>query len=201
MYNIYNKSEVYFCWEISKQKEYLIGTEKDLIHWLANNYCSSDPIFWECGSELRNPILENFGCNPNETNKEYQIFDGLGRCINPKIYEREARLLYLNYYKHQKDKRYYSYWRKSNIKYVFRFDPVPYTSKWRGGPSTKPRHIRPLKKMYYAYPEYKNFNRGSHKDVPDGWWDDWYRCNQKNWKSQSKRRHQWKEKEVSFSNT
>ena len=44
----------------------------------------------------------------------------------------------------------------------------------------------------YANPEYKDFNRGSRKDYPIGWWDDWYRSRERNWKSQ--RRHQWKEK-------
>lgn len=49
----------------------------------------------------------------------------------------------------------------------------------------------PAKRMY-ANPEYKEFNRGSHKDLPDGWWDDWYRHREKNWKKH--RKYQWKEK-------
>ena len=52
--------------------------------------------------------------------------------------------------------------------------------------------IKHLKQMY-ANPDYKEFNRGSHKDVPDGWWDDFPpRCNQRSWKKH--RKHQWKEK-------
>lgn len=30
--------------------------------------------------------------------------------------------------------------------------------------------------MMYDNPEYKGFNRGSKKEIPSGWWDDWDRC-------------------------
>lgn len=89
-------------------------------------------------------------------------------------------------------KKDYFYFNKNEIyKDTFRRTPIEGISKWRGGPSVRPRRIKHLKAMY-ANPEYKKFNRGSHKDIPDGWWDDWRRCKEKNWKSQSKRRHQWK---------
>jgi hypothetical protein len=190
MYNVYNKSEIYYFWNIDTQQKYLIGNEKELVHWLAKQY---RPDVW-CGSELHNDTLDSFACHENDLKygKHCQILDGFDRCINPKIYEREARLLYLNYYKHKMVRSDYFYWRKNNVNYVFRYDPVPHTHKRKGGPCVRPRRIKSLKQMY-ANPEYKEFNRGSHKDVPDGWWDDWYRCNQKNWKKQSKRRHQWKE--------
>lgn len=190
MYNVYNKSEIYYFWNIDTQTKSLIGNKKELVHWLAKQY---RPDIW-CGSELHNETLDSFACHENDLKygKHCQILDGFDRCINPKIYEREARLLYLNYYKYKKVKSDYFYWRKNNVKYVFRYDPVRYTGKRKGGPSVRPRRIKSLKQMY-ANPEYKEFNRGSHKDVPDGWWDDWYRCNQKSWKTQSKRRHQWKE--------
>lgn len=190
MYNVYNKSEIYYFWNIDTQQKYLIGNEKELVHWLAKQY---RPDVW-CGSELHNDTLDSFACHENDLKygKHCQILDGFDRCINPKIYEREARLLYLNYYKHKMVRSDYFYWRKNNVNYVFRYDPVPRTYKRKGGPCVRPRRIKSLKQMY-ANPEYKEFNRGSHKDVPDGWWDDWYRCNQKSWKKQSKRRHQWKE--------
>lgn len=191
MYNVYNKSEIYYFWNIDTQQKYLIGNEKELVHWLAKQY--RHDVWWG-GSELHNETLDSFACHENDLKhgKHCQILDGFDRCINPKIYEREARLLYLNYYKHKMVRSDYFYWRKSNVNYVFRYDPVPYTYKRKGGPHVRPRRIKSLKQMY-ANPEYKEFNRGSHKDVPDGWWDDWYRCNQKSWKKQSKRRHQWKE--------
>lgn len=194
MYNVYNKSNVYYVWIISKQKEYLIGDENDLIHYLAKNYRPAwdwwSFYFDEKPRKWRNPILDTFACNINEQGKEYQIFDGYGRCINPKIYEKEAFRLFLKQYKDKKEKY---YWRKSNTNTgVFRYDPVPYTGKRKGGSYVRARKIKHLKEMYYAYPEYKEFNRGSHKDIPEGWWDDWYRCNQKSWKKH--RKHQWKEK-------
>lgn len=195
MYNVYNKSDVYYLWNISKQKEYLIGDENDLIHMIAKNYRPSWG-FWDwddshnlhCG-HWANSILNSFACNVNEADKQYQIFDGYGRCINPKIYEREAFQLFLSKYKDKKQKYYWS--KYNNYKYIYRYDPIRYTGKRSGGPSVRPRRIMPAKRMY-ANPEYKEFNRGSHKDLPDGWWDDWYRHREKNWKKH--RKHQWKEK-------
>ena len=192
MYNIYNKSNVYYVWIISKQKECLIGDENDLIHYLAKNYHPAWDwwYFDKKPKKWRNPILDTFACNINEQGKEYQIFDGYGRCINPKTYEKEAFRLFLEQYKDKKEKY---YWQKNYKNMgIFRYDPVPYSGKRRGGPSVRPRKIKHLHAMYLN-PEYKEYNRGSRSDIPEGWWDDWYRCRQKSWKSQSKRRHRWKE--------
>lgn len=63
--------------------------------------------------------------------------------------------------------------------------------KRRGGPHVHPRKIKHIAVMY-SNPEFKEFNRGSRNDYPDGWWDNWYRVRERNWKSQ--RCHQWKEK-------
>ena len=194
MYNIYNKSNVFYLWKASEQKEYLVGDERDLIHLIAKNY---RPVFdwWDWlydkpeVRKWRNPLLDSFACNVNEIGKEFQFFDGFGRCINPQLYEKEAFRVFTECYK---DKKQYFYWRKNyKNKGVFRYDPVPYTSKYKGGPGHSHRRIKHLKQMY-ANPEYKEFNRGSHKEVPEGWWDDWSRCRQKNWKKH--RKHQWKEK-------
>lgn len=165
MYNVYNKSEIYYFWNIDTQQKYLIGNEKELVHWLAKQY---RPDVW-CGSELHNDTLDSFACHENDLKygKHCQILDGFDRCINPKIYEREARLLYLNYYKHKMVRSDYFYWRKNNVNYVFRYDPVPRTHKRKGGPRVRPRRIKSLKQIY-ANPEYKEFNRGSHKDVVGG---------------------------------
>jgi len=73
---------------------------------------------------------------------------------------------------------------------VFRETSVPHTGRYRGGPSIRPRKIKHIVAMY-GNPEYKEFNRGSHKELPDGWWDDWTRSVERNWKSQRKVRHQW----------
>lgn len=190
MYNIYNPSEVFYLWDVKRQQLSLIGNEKDLIHLLAKGYQRSQHL-WEW-NELKNNILDSFGCNVNETDKEWQIFDGMDRCINPKIYEKEAYDLYLKYYKN-KEKPLYRVWsvRDKTYKGEFRREPVEGLIRRRGGPSCRNRKTARLKRMY-SNPEYEEFNRGSHKDIPI-WWDDQkFRCCQRNWKSQ--RKHQWKEK-------
>lgn len=73
--------------------------------------------------------------------------------------------------------------------YKYRKDPVPYTRKWRGGPYQSPPHTTRINRMY-GNPDYKYFNRGSKRDIPQ-WWDDKSRCVQRSWKAQSKARHQW----------
>lgn len=187
MHNIYNPSEVFYLLHIRDQKMSLIGDEKDLIDLIAKQYY----LDWLWGSELKNSILDSYGCNTNETDKEYQIFDGMDRCINPRIYEKEARMLYLKKYKGKPKYRFHKYVRK--YRGEFRREPVEGIHKWRGGPSFKGRKVTHLKRMY-ANPEYKDFNRGSRSEVPD-WWDDCkYRCIQRSWKSH--RKHQWKEEKI-----
>lgn len=86
------------------------------------------------------------------------------------------------------------YVRKKKYKGKFRQGPVENIRKWRGGPSGHGvKHFRSILKIYHN-PEYKEFNRGSHKEYDNIWyWDEAeYRCVQRSWKSQSKRRHQWK---------
>ena len=189
MYNIYNPSEVFYLWDVKRQQLSLIGNEKDLIRFLARHY-RKKWYLWDY--ELGNDILDNFGCNINEVNKDWQIFDGMNRCINPKIYDREAYDLYLKYYKKPKEREDYRTWSIKNKTYKgeFRREPVERLIRRHGGPSCRNRKVSRLKRMY-SNPEYKEFNRGSHKDIPM-WWDDQkFRCRQKSWKSH--RKHQWKE--------
>lgn len=193
MYNVYNKSDVFFVWDISQQKEYLIGTEKDLIHYIAKRFRPDMIWGWDTKpirNKWKNDILDSFACNINEKGKLFQIFDGYGRCINPQIYDKKAFSVFIEEYKDKKPKFYLR--KNHNNKSIFRYDPVPFVHCYRGGSYQSYRKIKHLKQMY-ANPEYKEFNRGSHKDVPDGWWDDFPpRCNQRSWKKH--RKHQWKEK-------
>ncbi len=76
--------------------------------------------------------------------------------------------------------------------YIYRKTPVPYTKKIRGGPRWSPPHTAGIIRMY-KNPEYKDFNRGSIKEIPT-WWDERDRRVQKNWKEQRKVRHQWERK-------
>lgn len=192
MHNIYNPSEVFYLWDVNRQQLSLIGDEKALIHFIARRYRKSYSL-WDDG--LVNNILDDFGCNINEIGKSYQIFDGMDRCINPKIYEREAYDLYLKYYKNAKPK--YKPWSVKDKTYrgEFRRKPVENLIRRRGGPSCRCRKTARIRRMY-ANPEYKEFNRGSAREIPI-WWDDQkFRCRQKSWKSH--RKHQWKEKKNEF---
>lgn len=185
MYQIENKSDIFvehcigFC---RTNKIDRIGTEQNLIVYLANGFRHfSNYLGWDEGY--------------NNSRFAEHFFDGYGRDINGYAYKKDAWKYYCQYIrcKDNEVKKNYFYWSKSKTyKGIFRRTPVEGIHKIRGGPSTRPRRIKQIKAMY-ANPEYKEFNRGSHKEVPDGWWEDWYRCKEKNWKSQSKRRHQWKE--------
>lgn len=191
MYNVYNASEIFYLYDIYDGKTSLIGNEKDLIKKIAAAYT----FWWDPLKDYHNTFLDNFACSQGDVivTTRWQFFDGVGRVINPKIYEEQAYALWVKKYKKKQDKRDYRYWQKNKIyKGVFRRTPVEGIHKWRGGPSVRPRHIKHIK-ILYSIPEYKMFNRGSHKEISLGWWDDWHRCKNKNWKSQSKRRHQWKE--------
>ena len=184
MYNIYNLSEVFYLWDIKKQKMSLIGNEKDLINLIAKYYHEA---WWEFFPREINDILNDFACNVNETTKSYQIFDGMNRCINPKLYEKQAYQIYLKYYKNRKYKA--KIIKDKTYKGEFRREPVAGLRRPHGGPSCRRRKTARILRMY-SNPEYKEFNRGSQKMIPK-WWDDQkFRCRQRSWKSH--RRHQWK---------
>lgn len=206
MYNIYNKSESIFLWDAVKGKEYFIGNEKDLITFIAKAYRRT----WVFDTQEANIYLDDFYCNNNEalsvssftwgycnyySTKRYTFYDGENRTINPKDYEYEAHKLYIEKYKKENklDRYSYGWWRNNQTIYkgTFRRTPVEGIHNYNKGRHVKPRRIKTLQLMY-DNPEFKEFNRGSHKDVPDGWWDDWYRHTERNWKSQ--RKTQWKER-------
>lgn len=185
MHDIYNLSDTYFLWNIEKQKMSFLGNREEIIRFLAKAYQKDWYDF-----VLRNIYLDNFGCNTNETGKLWQFFDGYERCINPKLFEKEAFKLWQVEYKNKNEFN----WKKHRIckktyPGEYRKDPVAHTGKIKGGPFCKNRRVTHIKRMY-DNPEYKEYNRGSHKFVPM-WWDDQkWRTIQRSWKSH--RRHQWK---------
>lgn len=152
-------------------------TEEDLIYYLANHF-QKDWIFG-----LSNRAFK------------WKYFDSYGRNIMPKSFYNRAYTLYMEVLRYDPPKDYYEIWKKNKknklYKGEFRRTPVEGIHKRRGGPYVRPRKIKHIAAMY-ANPEYKEFNRGSRDDYDDGLWDDWYRANERNWKSQ--RKHQWKEK-------
>lgn len=186
MINVYNEYEVFYLYEIQTETWSLIGNEKELIVFLAKGYYE---FYNYCKTELRNRYFDNFGCNQNETDKWYQFFNGTDRCINPKIYEVDARNYFLKKLKGKSEQFSHRYVHK--YKGIFRRTPVEGIRKIRGGSSHKMPKTKRIFAMY-ANPEYKDFNRGTKKLIPS-WWDDKFRHVEMNWKSQRKTRHQWKE--------
>lgn len=192
MYHIENKSDIFVEYYVDSfhqnYKIERIGNEKDLIVYLANGFFKPfDYYDYDNRSKY-----DYMGYKNIRFAQSY--FDGYGRNINGHAYKEDAWTYYCQYIrgKDALDKRDSSYWRK-NKKYkgIFRKTPVEGIHKWRGGPSVRPPRNKHLKAMY-ANPEYKEFNRGNHKEIPYGWWDDRPRGKEKSWKSQSKKRHQWK---------
>ena len=190
MYNIYNASEVFYLYDIRKEKMSLIGDENDLINMIAAAYTS----WWDWGSpkDYCNTYLDEFACSQGDVTAftRWQFFDGFNRVINPKIYEKQAHALWVKKYKTKQDKRDYRYWNKNKTyKGVFRQTPVSDLIRHHGGPyCKKPIHIAHIWRDW-GNPEYDGFRRGY---CPDKWYEGGARHNERNWKSQ--RKHQWKEK-------
>ena len=205
MYIIMPK-EGYKLYDITKEKfiQYFESKE-DLILFLAKHYnWNYDFIIdgyagrylKETGTFHTNRILNLCGCNKNEKNKKYIIYDAYNKVVHPKTFESEAFSLFKRWKKRYhseplffiiKDISKYSNYKEH--KYEFRKDPVPRTRCWRGGRWAKPPKTIRIKRLY-SIPEYKEFNRGTCSDLPI-WWDDKPRRTQRSWKEQSKARHQW----------
>lgn len=183
MYNIENKSDIFV--KLNDGEIFYIGSEQDLIKYLARGFRVYD-IYLDNYTEQCYNVIMGY---KNSRFSEY-FFNYNDRRINGYDYKQEAWEYYRKFYK---DKTEYHYWRRNKIyKGIFRRTPVAHTGKiGSGGPWVKPRRIKHLKAMYNN-PEYKEFNRGSKKELPAGRWDDWHRYRERNWKSQGKRKHQWK---------
>lgn len=178
MYNIEKPKEEIYCYSFNKFYMHLTiqciaKNEKEFIGYLARGF--------------RKDV---WGFLVNDRMKD-QYYDGYGRQIDPHIYYNSAHLLWVEKYKNlpsETIEQTLKKWKK-NKTYCgeFRKEPVEGIRKRRGGPYARPRKIKHIAAMY-SNPEFKEFNRGSRNDYPDGW----YRVRERNWKSQ--RRHQWKEK-------
>lgn len=202
MHNVYNKSDLFYLYDLEKCEEIFIGNEKDLILLIAKAYRS----WWDWNidytvfslSKPLNTYLNNFICSSNDVSHGRWVFyDGYNRVINPMNYHQEAYELYNRKFRQEQktkkfwDKRYYRTYYKNNKTYkgTFRCGPVEGIRKHRGGPYCK----KPTNYFHYirewSNPEYQGYNRG---DKPKSW--DYYtsscRRNERNWKSQ--RKTQWK---------
>lgn len=162
-------------------------------------------------SRLINYFISNCTTVLKELNNPYRyiIYDNYNRIINVHNFEQEALKHFNSIIKNKdfpwnignrfldnvnKKRKKYSKYHDYFDNYEYRKDPVPYTHKWRGGPSQRAPRTAKIIRMY-GNPEYKDFNRGSASMVPT-WWDDRRRTVQRSWKSQSKFRHQWEKNSV-----
>jgi hypothetical protein len=128
--------------------------------------------------------------------RNIEYYNGYGRRIDPRNYLVEAmQKLDLSCVQHIN----YNFIRGRRVgccNYRYRFDPIPYTGKMKGGPAAS-RKCRGIKKIYKlaADPDYGKYIR--RKALPFGttsWycWNDGYeeKRNHESWKKQKKRK-QW----------
>lgn len=178
MYKINNEWIIYVGhWNHYKYIVERLHSEKELIEYLADGY-----HFIGLLDDSKNK-KDNY-CN---SRYDYSYYDNYGRVINPNAYEYDAWKYFVG--------KGHKCIQKKNNKYhtPIRGKSIPYIHKVCGGPKVRPRKLKHIALMY-DNPEYSEFNRGSRSDYPAGWWDDFHRHIEKNWKRQSKRRHQWKER-------
>jgi hypothetical protein len=176
-----NDDAIYVGYEIGWKHQYKIqkfNNEKELIAFLAEGFKGSfyDSILF-CDKYFNNRL-------------NYEYWDGHGRRITPQVYRNEAWDYFIKYLKNKPSyinkKR--SYWVKKRIyKGMFRREPVEGIHKSRGWKDESPHNHKKALLAMYANPEYKKYNRGSHKEVEE--WN--YTTVEKNWKTQRKVRHQW----------
>jgi hypothetical protein len=176
MYKVENFDTIY-CgyYDFFRKNVYCIkkiGSEKELIAFLASGFKK-----------------DNFYFTISNKYMSYDYWDGYNRKIEPRGYYEKAYVYWVNLLKDKPNKTVFNNFKRT-YKGTFRRTSVEGIRKWRGGPAVKPRKSKHIK-MMYDNPEYKGFNRRSKKEITSGWWDDWDRCIEKNWKSQ--RKHQWKE--------
>ena len=214
MYQVH-KSEYYKLYD-AKVKDFIryFYSDNELIDYIFYyfNYSYVYPyeendLFYQI---LNNSFIERCTCDKNQllTYGKYKdlkhliLYDNYNRIINVHNYKEDAfkvwEVKYKNnryswsdcyFYSKRRLRKKYNNWRKQNINYEYRKDPVPYIHKLRGGSWWSSPHTAQIIRMY-KNPEFKGYNRGSIKEIPT-WWDDRNRRVQKSWKKQTKCRHQW----------
>ena len=188
MYNIYDKSNVFYVYNHQKNQTYLIGDRDEFINYLAKDiktFGYKDKNRWTLSS------LEDQNLTMNDTKSiptgyyeypEYKqylryltFFDGYERIVNIKDYLNEA-IDYLNKGKvhYTKRKSFYRNYQKHYSGNYFK-NKMPQTFRT---------------KRLNSILEYKKFVRQRDKEFPD-YWDDTSRRISCNWKDQYKCKKQW----------
>ena len=128
MYNVYNKSDVFYLYTFSKNQTHLIGNKEDLIKFISRAFSTS---YWD--RTLANKYFDNINMgndiyyvkketkvlNEDETyqyiyeyivnSKEYMFFDGYNRIVDVRNFKEEC-IKYFNL--HKNDRYYHKYCRK-----------------------------------------------------------------------------------------
>lgn len=194
MYNVYNKSNVYFVFQISKNKSYLIGDKEDLIKFLSkgvNTYGYSDSSRWSNdyvnNQNMGNDVITyrtffNGYYFSHFIKRDFIFYDGLDRIIDVRDFVDEV---YIYYKQHENDKihynfhRYYYMGQRSHAKNL--------------GKGTFPNGAHQAK-IIDSMKEYSEYNLKKIEDTnnpyPD-FWDDVTRRVEGNWKTQYKTNKQY----------
>ena len=187
----------YTIWDIVNQKKKGTIKEDELIAYLASGWredlCDlgyGEYKYWN-NKKYWNIIISR--CNIGI----YTILDNYNRVIQPLDYidisfgyYKQGKIITLREYNYKNLGGYTESYKiriKQEKKIRFRYDPIPGTHKWSGGPSQRMQRVRPaLLSM-----QDPTFKRGSKKQIPTEWDDKFKERYIKNWKHQSKCRHQW----------
>lgn len=197
MFPINNKT-VYTVWNLTTgEQQGVLYEDIELISYIAGGWQEEDLFnigygkykYWN-GKKYWNKII----CLCNT--ESYQILDNYNRIIQPLnyidisfIYYKQGKVIFFRKFwrSHGKYIESYKIRIKQEKKIKFRYDPIPGTHKWSGGPSQRMQRVRPaLLSM-----QDPTFKRGSKKQIPTEWDDKFKERYIKNWKHQSKCRHQW----------
>lgn len=214
MHNVFNKSEVFYVYNLNKDTCNVIFGIEDFLKYVANiresydfNFSGNDSVVTTRTTE--EIYYDEFDEPHKRTLYFYEkelkpiiITDGYGRNVDYRHYLKEAK----KRYPEKKEERYwyrnrkyveYEYgetlvretWREKKY-YGFRQEPVPNVHCYKGGrwahnPKTK------RAKVAFSDPEYGTYLRKG--AYPDASWG--YRENDRNWKSSYKCKHQWQKNE------
>lgn len=202
MYKTFNGSWFYF------------NTLEQLINWLSkfNN---------RQGTEVYNTFLENVKVNDTDTRRIFDREDGVYFSeLIPRQYlilDIQNRSLYCKNFirtvhEWKFNPEHFDHWAKEfrsmgrskdTIYYYkqingFRKGPVRHTGKnYYGTPSYRTKQLLMNERRQTSYDEMFPFNKGTRgKNLPNYLWYDTYQDVEKNWKAQTKHKHQWEHKVV-----
>lgn len=189
MYDIYNRTEIFYVCDLPMAKNVFIGSEAKLIRHVHMTSLQN--------SNLHDVIA--FGDQYNLTGKDMDYagnikpilyYDGIGRIINPRDY-----VFYTSKIDSFKSKSNDYGW-VCNLPYRYRRDPVPYTGKRKGGLSGSQK-CRGVKRTYILatdteYGRYIRKGALPYDKNRINWYNDVYEETRRHesWKNQ-KQKKQW----------